>query len=180
MRATLTRTEVSVGRESRGRSAGRSGSRSAPRWQEFSPRLWSRRENAVLAIVGGLCVAGLALCWKAVADETWWRDQLGVAKVGALFTGLFVLVVLGWIVLGMRRLRAGLRELAARRREAYGLGPSVELSVGDVLATSTELVMAGSMTRAHRPSCLLLRGKSVQPVPAAQAAEYPRCGVCRS
>ena len=142
--------------------------------------MWSRRENAALAIVGGLCGTGLAACWKAVADETWWRDQLGVAKLGALFTGLFVLAVLGWVVLGMRRLRAGLRELAARRREAFGLGPTVELSVGDVLATSTELVMAESMTRAHRPNCLLLRGKTAAPVPPARAADYPRCGVCRS
>lgn len=141
------------------------------------PGPWRGRDAVVAGVVAAVGLIGLVVCFRGAADELHWRDQLDWVTVAGLFTGLFVLAVTGWIVIGMRRLRRGFAVLARRQNAILGLD---EVDPAEVTVDSTELVRVPPQGRVHRPTCLLLRGKSPVVVPADQAATVERCGVCRS
>jgi len=110
--------------------------------------------------------------------ERYWREQLDLISVATFCTLLVVLAVVGWIVVGMRRLRRGFRELAARKDRVFGLNDLAEDD--DPSELDGSLVRLPAMNRVHRPGCLLLRGKTPVVVPAEQVGSFDRCGVCRS
>jgi hypothetical protein len=81
----------------------------------------------------------------------------------------------------MRRLRRGFHQVAAHRLQLDAVEEaSTELTVAAVFAGAAELWTVPPMARAHRPDCLLLRGKSPVAVPLDRVDLYTRCGVCRS
>lgn len=144
------------------------------------PSPWRRRDAVLCGLLALLGVAGIAGCWFGATDEVVWREQTGWV-IGAIFcTGLVVLGGGLWVLIGMRRVRQGFRDLRRDQRAALGLtrvrpGAAAEAPVGD-----GALVTAGQMTRVHRAGCLLLRGKQAVPVPLADLDSYGRCGVCNS
>ena len=143
--------------------------------------LWHRRETVVAALVAAIGLAGVAVSWAQAADEALWRDQLRWITVAATSAVLFVFAVLGWTVIGMRRLRRACHEVAEQQRQIVGVDDSsAQLTVAAVLAGSTQLWTVPPMTRAHRPGCLLLRGKSPVEVPSDRVDLYSRCGVCKA
>jgi hypothetical protein len=80
-----------------------------------------------------------------------------------------------WLLIGLREVRRGFRDL--RRDQRMMLGVSEALLARPTLVVGPGAwVAAAGMTRAHRPDCLLLRGKSTSPLPAGDPR--PRCGVC--
>ncbi|MBA3744182.1 hypothetical protein [Sporichthya sp.] len=144
------------------------------------PSPWRRRDLAVCGALALLGVAGIIGCWFGATDEVVWRDQTGWL-IGSIFcTGLVVLGGGLWVLIGLRRVRHGFRDLRRDQRTALGLTRSRATAVETDAAPTGELVTTGQMTRAHRPDCLLLRGKQAVPVPAAERANYGRCGVCNS
>ena len=140
---------------------------------------WSRVESLVLGVLALLGVAGVVVAWYGAGGEVRWRDQFGWVTGAALCTALVVVAAALWIALGLRRVRAAVRELAAARRAVLDLERSeADISITALLAASPHLVTAESMTRAHRADCLLMRGKRAIEVPAAEAERWERCGVC--
>jgi hypothetical protein len=81
-----------------------------------------------------------------------------------------------WVLVGMREVRRGFRDL--RRQQRILIPAELPLAGAAPTGEVFPLVSAPGMTRAHRPDCLLLRGKNVLPVPVDDAR--PRCGVCAS
>jgi hypothetical protein len=140
---------------------------------------WRRRDGVVAGVVAAIGLAGLVGCFLGAADERYWREQLDWVTAAGLCTALFVLAVAGWILVGMRRLRRGFRLLADRKNTVLGLDLSGE-GTAPGPDEGSELVRVVPQNRVHRPSCLLLRGKSATVVPAEQLDSYDRCGVCRS
>ena len=144
------------------------------------PGPWRRRESLVAGVVAVIGLVGLVISHQGAADERYWREQLDWVSGATFSTVIVVLAVAGWIVVGMRRLRRGFAEVAARKNSVLGLD---ELELATVPVESggdTVLVRVSPMTRVHRLGCLLLRGKSPVVVPAEQVDGYERCGVCRS
>jgi hypothetical protein len=146
------------------------------------PLPWRRRDMLICGLLAVLGVAGLVVCWVGATGEAIWRDQTGWLTGAILSTGLVILGGGLWVLIGLRRVRQGFRDLRRDQRTALGL---TRVRTGAVAATIAEtsdvqLVTAGQMTRAHRPDCLLLRGKQAVPVLPAEAAKYGRCGVCAS
>lgn len=145
------------------------------------PSPWRRRDLLICGLPAALGGAGIALCWFGATDEVVWREQTGWL-IGAIFSS--GLVILGgglWVLIGLRRVRHGFRELRRDQRAALGLSRSrTSASVAVAVGVTGELVRAAEMTRVHRPECLLLRGKTAVPVPATEVESYGRCGVCAS
>src|SRR5581483_4354864 len=140
---------------------------------------WKPRETVLAAVVGAIGVAGIGWCWFESSDELNWRDQLGWLTGAVPFAALTVLAGVCWVALGMRRVRSGFRALGAARAAAFApITSPVELSVAAVLAATPGLVRAESMNRAHRPDCLLMRGKRAIEIPVGDEPQFLRCGVC--
>ncbi|HUR75361.1 MAG TPA: hypothetical protein VMZ00_13865 [Sporichthya sp.] len=147
-----------------------------------APSPWRRRDAVVCGVLALLGMAGIVGCWLGASGETVWRDQTGWL-IGSIFsTGLVVLGGGLWVLIGLRRVRHGFRDLRRDQRAALGLTRVRTVSAGDDSAAPAggPLVTAGQMTRVHRPDCLLLRGKPVVPVAPAEIGNYGRCGVCNS
>jgi hypothetical protein len=164
------------------RSEPRSGAAHAAGPPPVLPRAaapWKIRETAVAVVVGAIGVLGVGWCWYESSDELNWRDQLGWLAGGAPFAALTVFAGVCWVALGMRRVRSGFQALAAARATAFApVQPRTELSMQAVLAATPGLVTSESMTRAHRPDCLLMRGKQPIEIPVGDEPRYVRCGVC--
>ncbi|MDP9183453.1 MAG: hypothetical protein M3P04_11835, partial [Actinomycetota bacterium] len=132
---------------------------------------WRSRDVVRCLSLMGLGLGGLLACGYGLTGEAAWRDQIPWG-IGALAgTGVFVLGGVSWLLAGMRAVRQGVRELELDRRRVLGLHSAGSAEQG--LATH-ELVTADGMRQAHRPDCLLVRGKAVRP--AATAAQP--CKVC--
>jgi hypothetical protein len=151
------------------------------------PSPWRRRDLLVCGLLALLGIAGLITCWLGASGESVWRKQTGWL-IGSIFAA--GLVVLGgglWLLVGLRRVRHGFRDLRRDQRTAFGL-TRVRAGISTDTASdgtpegdpAERLVTVSQMTRAHRPDCLLLRGKAAVPVPAADLGRYGRCGVCNS
>ncbi|MGQ0624006.1 MAG: hypothetical protein ACT4PP_05025 [Sporichthyaceae bacterium] len=178
MTSTVHRLEDVMGVSATHPSAGPAPA-APPRADSRGP--WRRCETAIAAVVAGIGVLGVYVSWARAADEVAWREQLRWISIAASFAVLVVVAVVGWIVIGMRRLRQTCHQVADQQRQIGGAQEAAtELTVAEVLAGSSELWTVPPMTRAHRPGCLLLRGKVPVAVPTSRVDLYPRCGVCRS
>lgn len=146
-----------------------------------APSPWRRGDLVLCGLLGGLGVAGIIGCWFGATDEVVWREQTGWLIGGIFCTGLVVLGGGLWVLIGLRRVRQGFRDLRRDQRVALGLTRSrtARSTEADPVRTD-QLVTSGQMTRAHRPDCLLLRGKQVVAVAPGDVDKYSRCGVCNS
>lgn len=144
------------------------------------PSPWHRRDAVVpLALVGlGALVAGAG--WDRVSRQNTFDDQVGwivLAISGAVLSGIGMSL---WLIVGLRAVRRGQRELWTEVRAVWGL-PAVHDPVGRPgPAGPADLVTADRMTRVHDRSCRLVVGKDVRPVsaPDALALGLARCRVC--
>jgi hypothetical protein len=142
------------------------------------PSPWRRRDAALCGLLAVLGIAGIVSCWFGATDEAVWRQQTGWLT-GAIFcTGLVALGGGLWILIGLRRVRQGFRDLRRDQRAALGLTRVRATGTADGPVADGALVTASQMTRVHRPDCILMRGKTAQPV--IDASTYGRCGVCNS
>jgi hypothetical protein len=146
---------------------------------EVSP--WGRREaigSVVLALIGAV---GVGLCWNGASREEAFRDQIGWTVGAFAFLGLFVLAGVLWLMVGFRQVRHGVHELQADMAMVFRLE---DLEVEALVGTATgepsglDLVVAPGMNRAHRPDCLLARGKQVRALTPSERSSYPPCGMC--
>jgi hypothetical protein len=144
------------------------------------PSPWRRRDAVLCGLLAALGIVGIGGCWFGATDEAVWRDQTGWLTGAILCTGLVVLGGGLWVLIGMRRVRQGFRDLRRDQRAALGLTRVRAAGAADDPAADGTLVTAGQMTRLHRADCILLRGKAAQPVPATDVDSYGRCGVCNS
>jgi hypothetical protein len=144
-----------------------------------APSPWRRSDVVLCLLLGGLGVAGIVACWWGATDEVIWRKQSGWLIGAILCTGLVVVAGGIFVLLGMRRVRQGFRDL---RRDQRALGLTRRRGAGapNEPVVDGALVTAPQMTRVHRPNCILLRGKAAAPVPVADLDNYGRCGVCNS
>ena len=144
---------------------------------------WRRRDQVICGLLAVLGLAGLVTCWFGATDEVVWRDQTGWL-IGSIFCA--GLVALGgglWVLIGLRRVRQGFRDLRRDQRTVLGLSRARSAGTAAdkrVAVADGELVTTGQMTRAHRPECLLMRGKPATPVPPVEVTRYGSCGVCNS
>jgi hypothetical protein len=143
---------------------------------------WRRSEAVVptvLALVGAVGVGG---CWNGASREVAFRDQIGWTVGGFAFLGLFALAGVLWLMVGFRRVRHGVHELQADMAMVFRLQDlEVEALVGTATAdqpTGLDLVVAPGMSRAHRPDCMLARGKQVRALTPSERGSYPPCGMC--
>jgi hypothetical protein len=139
------------------------------------PSPWRASYAIVPGILGVVGILVMAICWVQLSDKVVWRDQISWLVGACLGAGAFVLGGVLWILVGMREVRRGFRDLRRQQRLMSPVEPvpaRAAAATGEVLV----LVSAPGMTRAHRPDCLLLRGKTVTAVPLGD--NRPRCGVC--
>ena len=145
---------------------------------DISP--WGRREGvaaAVLALAGAI---GVGVCWNGASREVAFRDQIGWT-IGAFgFLVLFVLAGVLWLMAGFRHVRHGIHELQSDLNMVFRLEDVQDLvSRGAPEETSgLDLVVAPGMHRAHRPDCMLARGKQVRALTPGERSSYPPCGLC--
>ncbi|HEY3605165.1 MAG TPA: hypothetical protein VGL04_10865 [Sporichthyaceae bacterium] len=135
------------------------------------PSPWRRSYAIVPALLAVLGVVVLVVCWVQLSDKVVWRDQISWLVGACLGVGAFVLGGTLWILVGLREVRRGFRDLRRDQQRILGLSDLAPVSVVTEVLT---LVSAPGMERAHRPDCLLLRGKQTGPV----SDDRPRCGVC--
>jgi hypothetical protein len=143
---------------------------------EVSP--WARSTAVVPAVLGLIGTVGVGICWNGASRQAAFRDQIGWTVGAFLFLALFVLGAVLWLMVGFRSVRHGVHELQADLAMVFRLEDvSLELaSSGET--TGLDLVVGPGMERAHRPDCMLARGKSVRALTPAERSSYPPCGMC--
>ena len=137
------------------------------------PSPWRRSYAIVPGILATLGVVVLIVCWVQLSDKVIWREQVSWLVGACLGAGAFVLGGVLWLLVGLREVRRGFRDLRHDQERILGLA---DLAPVVRAGGPVTLVSAPGMQRAHRPDCLLLRGKSVTPLPVFD--DRPRCGVC--
>jgi hypothetical protein len=143
---------------------------------------WRRDHLLVSLLVAVIGCAGMIVCWYVGAGKLSYHDQVpwligSIASAGVTVTGGVV-----WLVSGFRQVALLERDLLDYLRPWLASAqdePSGPAGTG----ARGSLVIATGMRHAHRPECLLVRGKSgLTPMTPAEASvrELPECGVCGS
>jgi hypothetical protein len=145
---------------------------------EISP--WRRRDGIVAVLLAVLGCIGVGICWNGASREAAFRDQIGWTVGAFLFLGLYVLGGVLWLMAGFRRVRHGIHELQADMSMVFRLEDlSLEMrSSATDTTTGLDLVVGPGMERAHRPDCLLAKGKHVRALTPSERSSYPPCGLC--
>ncbi len=124
--------------------------------------------------------AGVAVCWNGASREVAFRDQIGWTIGAFLFLALFALAGVLWLMAGFRKVRHGIHELQGDLNMVFRVEDLQVL--GTVTAyeetNGVDLVVAPGMHRAHRPDCMLARGKQVRALTPGERSSYPPCGLC--
>lgn len=129
---------------------------------------WRTRDLGRLVVTSALAALVAVAAWRGALSASDEESQLSWLSIG-----IVALIVHGagsalWILRG--RLAVGAARTWLLPDLVRATAPSFE---GDADA----LVSGAGMTRAHRPTCLLVRGKVVRPVGPASPLE--RCEVCQ-
>jgi hypothetical protein len=148
------------------------------RWEDEG--LWTQRQARTIGVLAGLGLVGLGLCWFFLSGEAAYQDQVPWL-IGAIGFVALIGVVLGyWLLIGVRLVHAGSREVASVLR-VHTLDPRRRLrAVAASRSVDAGFVATPAMTRAHRDGCLLVRGKPVTALSAADvsARGLQLCGAC--
>jgi hypothetical protein len=140
---------------------------------------WQRREVVWPSV---RMIAGLIGIWVAYfgcsgtlddAKQSWWLAIGGIALIVSL-SG-----VAGWIRVGLGNLRH-LEKLMLGTARAQFAGAAAAISADTQRvheADSSALVSLPGATLVHRADCLLVAGKSVQPV--SSGSRLDKCGMCQ-
>lgn len=150
--------------------------------QSDRPEPWQRKHLVASLTLTALGCVGMAVCWYAGAGKLTYDDQVPWLIGSITSAGVAVVGGVLWLVCGFRQVSMLERDLMgylapwlAEARGAQG-GPAPERGAGT-------LVIGAGMNRAHRPECLLVRGKvDLMAMTAAESAVrgLPGCGVCGS
>lgn len=129
---------------------------------------WTPADLNRLAARVSIGVIGLLAAWFQTSEQAALRAQMPwlFAAVAAMAVAGVAMSV--WLTSGLRAVRAEHRALHAAARV---LLPSTATDVDAEQAW----VSADAMTLVHRPQCLFVRGKDVQPVSAVGRAVCPAC-----
>jgi hypothetical protein len=143
---------------------------------------WQRRDAVLAVVIAVIGAVGVGVCWNGASKEAAFRDQIGWTVGAFLFCGVFALAGGYWVLVGFRRTRHCMAQLRIDSATVFELpevaaAAPVELTPTGPLPTSS-LVTANGMRLAHRPDCLLARGKVVRPIPAGELDSYPSCVMC--
>lgn len=147
---------------------------------DVHPSPWRRAHHVTGAalVITGAVVATLS--WYRLSGLETFREQAGWVVLSVLAGGLCGLGFAVWLLAGLRAVRRGQRDLLRELR-----GGRAELKVrlavpGPAGGSSSEVVTARGMAHFHRPSCRLVRTKSISVLSAADVkdAGLRPCGVC--
>jgi hypothetical protein len=145
---------------------------------ELSP--WRRAEGVAAAVLALAGAAGVGVCWNGASREVAFRDQIGWTIGAFLSLALFVLAGVLWLMAGFRQVRHGIHELQSDMNMVFRLEDvqGVVSRPAEEESSGLDLVVAPGMHRAHRPDCMLARGKQVRALTPAERSSYPPCGLC--
>jgi hypothetical protein len=141
---------------------------------------WGHREGVAAAVLALGGAVGVGVCWNGASREAAFRDQIGWT-VGAFgWFALFVLAGVLWLMAGFRQVRHGIHELQRDMNMVFRLEDVRDLVSRPVSEEpgGLDLVVAPGMHRAHRPDCMLARGKQIRALTPAERSSYPPCGLC--
>jgi len=148
--------------------------------QPFAGSLWRGGDAIVPALLAALGTTGVAICWHGAATRAAFRSQIPWTLGAFASFGVFVLGALVWVLVGLRRVRLGMRRLSACADSVFGLATATVRPSAAVLPAATDLVAVDGLSRAHRPDCLLVRGKAVRPITGAPLGACAPCPMCLS
>jgi hypothetical protein len=143
---------------------------------------WRRHHvfvSLTVAVVGSL---GMIVCWYVGAGKRTYHDQVPWLVGSIASAGIAVAGGVVWLVCGFRQVALLERDLLGCLRPWLASAQGHPAGAAGTQATGS-LVIAAGMHRAHRPECLLVRGKpDLTPMAPAEAnvRGLPRCGVCGS
>ena len=158
-------------------AAGRGAARSRRYLVETEP--WRRKDALLPLVLAVLGTVGVVICYVGAADKAAFRKQIPWLVAGCGSVGVFVLGAALWLLIGLRRVRHGIHELHADAHSVFGLD-DLDAPEETTAFAPTDLVTGPGMQRAHRPDCLLVRGKTVHAIPPAELDAHSRCPMCLS
>lgn len=146
------------------------------------PEPWRRGHVLASLVLASLGVTGMISCWYLGADELTYDDQVPWLIGSIVSAGVVVLAGVVWLICAFREVAILQRDVLRCLKPWLAACGTAE-PAADRGGPVTALLTAPRMNRAHRPGCLMVRGKTgLQPVTASEAADrgLTRCGACGS
>jgi hypothetical protein len=144
---------------------------------------WDTRDFFRLLWVTCIGAVAIAVCWYGSSGEPNFHRQIVwlAGGIGGLLVAGFGMV--GWLLAGLRNVHRETFELMdVIRVQRLHHSPEVDGfdADEDMSEAADGYVIGASMTRVHRGSCPLVKGKSVGPISEADVArlDLAKCGVC--
>jgi hypothetical protein len=131
-------------------------------------------------LLAGLGILIAVVCWYRVSGQVRLRDQQSWAAVSVLGLVVGCLGGVSWLLVGLRAVRLGQRQLLADIAVVMDWPADLAGYAGRRQAAATdspdELVSGPGMTLVHRAACPVARGKDVAPV--AEGHGLDACAMC--
>jgi hypothetical protein len=148
-----------------------------------APTPWRPSHARWCGAIAAIGAIGQIACWYEASGQVTLRDQLPWAAGASVFAALCAVAAGAWLGVGSVALRRARVQALADARDLFGIPqPSTGVIAGAQVYADAELVTSPRMTMVHRPGCLVVRGKSVEPISAtdAERAGLHSCGICGS
>jgi hypothetical protein len=146
-----------------------------------APTPWQRRDAAITALLALIGAGIVGICWNGASREAAFRDQVSWTVGAFLGCAIFALAGGYWVLVGFRRTRQALAQLRLDSEVVFELAdPASSALPAELVATEGAFVIATGMHLAHRPDCLLARGKAVRAIPPTDQDAHQRCSMCNS
>jgi hypothetical protein len=138
-----------------------------------SPTLWSSEQVRRSALGSVLGLVFIAAATAGAAGRDAFDQQIAWLNLAVVGSGLAAIAQASVLLHGRRALGVARQDAVASVATTFG-EPTID-SPRDRGPAGT-LVQINGALRVHRPDCLLVRGKAVQPIAPTQGAR--RCEVC--
>jgi hypothetical protein len=147
---------------------------------------WSARDVTRLLSISGAGVIGASVCWSQGAHKLTYPDQVPWLIGSIASTGLIVLALAHWLLLGFRHVRLEANDVFLQLLREIGPLPAArvplrsEATPADPLSEQV-MVTASGMSRYHAAGCPLAQGKpGLRELTGAEIVrdKLDRCGVC--